>query len=699
MARRETARGSRLTGREIVDAYFAMGMRPVFWPENGDAKGPREPGWQEKVWRPEDWSEGMRVGLMLGTAIAPGRFLLDFDIDWAEGASIAARMLPPTHFVFGRAGKRVSHAFYTCPEPIPSIRYVDADKTLLLEMRCAKSDGTVGLQTMVPPSPWTKDGRMEVLTFARWGEPAHIEATASVGEFGALTAIPMTIARRLGKHGFGHEARLAWAGFMLRAGLKSEDLIAMGEAISGLCDNSETRDVRTVIETTQRAMVSGRKTSGGPSFARIMGDLGPATIARIDEWLGRGQDFVRDKNGRPLAESQENVRRACTMVGWRFSRDAFADRSLMEENGREPVAMDDLSVNRLRLLIDREHRFRPSKEFFRDVLEDTAAENEFHPVRDWLDSLEWDGTKRIDTWVIDFAGARDDEYVRTVSRIFLVAAVRRARRPGAKYDEMPVFESDQGMNKSSALRTLCPKDEWFSDDLPLNVDTKQLIERTLGKWIIEASDLAGKRKTEVEQLKSMMSKQVDGPVRLAYGRLPVERPRGFVLAGTTNKRIYLIDPTGARRFWPIAVGTFDLEGLRAARDQLWAEAAAAEAAGESIRLPERLWPVAAAEQEERREADAWEDEIGAIIEATREGKDGRRRLSSREIWGALGIGIERRDRTGGNRISEIMQKFGFRATKIRAPGESGPQSGYVELGQWTRGKPEEGRDVGRIDEP
>ena len=148
---------------------------------------------------------------------------------------------------------------------------------------------------------------------------------------------------------------------------------------------------------------------------------------------------------------------------------------------------------------------------------------------------------------------------------------------------------------------MCPDEAWFSDDLPLGVDSKQTIERTAGKWLIEASELQGYGKREAELLKGWLSRAVDGPCRLAYARLPVEAPRQFVVIGTTNKLTgYLKDSTGNRRFWPVRVDRFDVAALRRDRDQLWAEAAVRERAGESIRLDPSLYKAAGLEQEARR---------------------------------------------------------------------------------------------------
>ena len=168
--------------------------------------------------------------------------------------------------------------------------------------------------------------------------------------------------------------------------------------------------------------------------------------------------------------------------------------------------------------------------------------------------------------MIKYAGAEDNDYSRAVASITLIAAVRRVVQPGCKFDELLIFESPQGQNKSTALRSLCPHDEWFSDDLPLGVTSKEIIERTGGKWIIEAQELMNMRKAQVEHLKSFLSRQVDGPVRLAYARTPTELPRQFIIIGTTNSTSYLRDATGNRRFWPIKLKLFDVKGIRADRD-------------------------------------------------------------------------------------------------------------------------------------
>ena len=659
-----------MTDRAVVAAYVAAGYRIITWPAIGDTKGPREEGWTTRKYTLADYQEGYRVGLMTGTEISPGKFSADVDIDWQPGSLIAQNLLPPTTFVFGRASKRVSHCFYTTDQPAVSFRYEDPiDKVCLIELRGTKSDGSIGMESMVPPSVWSKDGKREPLVALKFGEANHY-TLAGLKRQVDYSAIGMLLAKHLGKNGFGHEPRLMWAGFLLRAGIPVEDLVKMGEAISVYCNNTEVVDVRRTVESTAARLADTKqKIKGGPSLAKHFGANGKKIISRINEWLGKDQDFIR-ADGKIIKDNAENIKRAVTALGHELSYDEFADKILLDKT--KPI--EDREMSDIWFRIDAEYKFRPTFQFFEKVIKNIGWGNSFHPVKEYLNGLTWDGTPRIDTWLINAAGAEDSLYLRAVNSIVLIAAVRRIREPGCKYDELLVLESSQGLNKSSALRALCPRGQWFSDDLPLNLNSQKMIEATLGKWIIEAADLAGKRKAEVEQLKANLSRQVDGPARLAYAHLPVERARQFIIIGTTNSAAYLTDPTGARRFWPVKVMLFDVAWIVNNRDQLWAEAAVREAKGESIRLKEELWPDAAKHQEERREIDPWEGPIRSVLISLEPGLQGKRRVCTSALWDVLGIETMKRDRYSSLRISEIMQRLGFERSRVRGA------TGDVEVG-------------------
>ncbi len=675
-----------VTSQDIVQSYFDRHFHVVFWPEKGAQKGPTEEGWKTKPYTLADFQTATRVGLITGQEISPGHFLHDVDIDWAAGYKIALEFLPKTEFVYGRASKHVSHCFYTLPDALPRITYVDpVDKRTLIEIRGTKEDGELGWQSMVPPSVWSDEsGTREPLEFRHNGMPSHFENTQHFKQRICLSAIGMLFAKHFGHNGFGHDTRLAWAGYLLRASLPIDDLVRMGEAISTYCNNREVVDVRRSVESTAAALSKdAKKVRGGPALAKILGgDVGKKIITEINKWLGRDSDFIRNSDGVLLKDHQENVRRAIHLLGVELFYQEFAEKILVREQEGVPRVLDDRMLNSVWLRIDREHRFRPSFVFFEKVITDAAYDNSFHPVRDYLNKLVWDQEPRIDRWLTTYGGAEEtaegsetQTYLEAISAIVLIAAVRRVMRPGCKYDEMLVLESKQGLSKSSALRALCPHDEWFSDDLPLNCDAKEIIERTLGKWIIEASDLVGGRKADRDHLKSMLSRQTDGPARMAYAHIPVERPRQFVIIGTTNTAEYLADTTGSRRFWPVRVQRFDVDGITRDRDHLWAEAVVRERNGESIRLPEGLWDAAGEHQEQRREVDAWEEIITHYLEEVDVSSSGRQQSSAEGLWNAIGVPTERRDRGGAKRISEIMQRLGFTRTNVRE-GER-VMTGYV----------------------
>jgi hypothetical protein len=387
------------------------------------------------------------------------------------------------------------------------------------------------------------------------------------------------------------------------------------------------------------------------------------TLGDVRQFFGiRGGDnegFRLDQHDRIVPDDQENIRHAVDLLGVKLSYDNFCHKPFMEAGGIKEV-FSDANTDRLWLLIDERFKFRPGMDFFQRVLNDAARRQRFHPVKDYLAGLVWDGKPRIDDWLVTYGGAKPNEYVSAVGTLVLVAAVRRIKDPGCKFDELLILESGQGFYKSTALKTLCPNVTWFSDDLPLNVDAKQIIERTAGKWIIEAAELSGSKSAHSEHLKAFLSRQVDGPARLAYARNPVEVPRCFMIIGTTNSYSYLKDSTGGRRFWPVYVPKFDIEAMARDRDQLWAEAVVREAQGVSIRLAPYLWEEAGKQQENRRIEDPWEVTLGEAFP-----DDTTHRVDPNDLWDLLQVPIERRTRELSARLSDVMTRLGFRSLTIK----------------------------------
>jgi predicted P-loop ATPase len=387
-------------------------------------------------------------------------------------------------------------------------------------------------------------------------------------------------------------------------------------------------------------------------------------VRQVERAMTATRDFVRAKSGQPFTNFPGNVLIAIEMLGIELTYDAFQDRALIAGLEGEGPKLDDHALRRLRMLIAERFQFMPDKDMFTDVVLDLARQHTFHPVLDYLDGLKWDGVKRIDRWLIDYGGAEDTPFNRAAGALWSVAAVRRVQSPGCKFDELPVGEADQGTNKSSALRILAVKDEWFSDYFPLGKDGKEVIEATQGKWIIEAAELHGMSTAKIEQLKAQLSRQVDS-ARLAYGRLPTDVPRQFVAFSTTNSNRYLTDPTGNRRFWPVKVQRFDLEALRRDRDQFWAEAAAREAEGVSLHLPEELWPVAAVVQAARVEDHPFVAQFEAML-----GDLDNCRFICAEAWDLLGLQPGHMTQANQVNIGNSLRSLGWERKRLRVYGKN-----------------------------
>ena len=277
-----------------------------------------------------------------------------------------------------------------------------------------------------------------------------------------------------------------------------------------------------------------------------------------------------------------------------------------------PRPLRDADVSDLREYVQHYGFSRIGREITHEAVDKRARELAFHPFRQWLDGLVWDGTSRLDNWLAKYLGATGDhEYLNAIGPMFLISMVARVYRPGCKVDYMLVLEGDQGVAKSQACAILAG--EWFSDAMP-DIRHKDASQHHRGKWLIELSELSAFSRADVEALKAFITRDTER-YRPPYGRLEVIEPRQSVFIGTTNRETYIKDETGGRRFWPIPVGWIDLKGLHRDRNQLFAEAAM------RFKRGDHWWPDAAfeqrvirPEQESRYEADPWEGPIAEYID-------------------------------------------------------------------------------------
>ena len=250
-----------------------------------------------------------------------------------------------------------------------------------------------------------------------------------------------------------------------------------------------------------------------------------------------------------------------------------------------------------------------------DAWSEVAVAHAFHPIKDYLNELEWDGQGRIETLLIDYLGAENNECVRAFTRIILVAAVTRIYRPGAKFDYCVVLVGPQGVGKSNIIK--CLGKEWHSDSL-ITVKGKEAYEQLQGAWILEMAELTATKKADIEAVKHFISKSED-TFRVAYGRHNETFKRQCVFFGTTNDYDFLNDPTGNRRFLPIVVnggGSKNMWNDLTVEevDQIWAEAKALHEKGEPLALSKDIEEKAQIIQAAHTQENPFAESIRAYLE-------------------------------------------------------------------------------------
>jgi len=238
----------------------------------------------------------------------------------------------------------------------------------------------------------------------------------------------------------------------------------------------------------------------------------------------------------------------------------------------------DVDINQIEWYLERAYGIRNCK-LIGKALNIIASENHFHPIKNYLEDLKWDGKSRIGDFLPRYLGADKSQYTTEVITLLMQAAIHRIYCPGCKYEIMVCLVGGQGAGKSTLFRFLAIKDEWASDDLR-RMDDENVYRKLQGHWIIEMAEmLATVNARTVEEIKSFLSKQKDN-YKIPYEVHPEDRPRQCVFVGTSNTLDFLpLDRTGNRRFAPIMVHPdrvekHILEDERESRmyiDQLWAE--------------------------------------------------------------------------------------------------------------------------------
>lgn len=292
-----------------------------------------------------------------------------------------------------------------------------------------------------------------------------------------------------------------------------------------------------------------------------------------------------------------------------------------------------------------------------------------HPIRDYLKGLTWDGTPRLDKWLIDYLGCEDSLYTREISKNTLLQAVVRIFRPGCKADHVLILEGAQGIGKSTVVQIL--GGEYYADII-VDPHSRDTVDAMRGAWILEFSEMEVTRRADAEALKAFITRTTDR-CRLAYGKRSVDYPRQCIFIGTINPNAmgeYLVDDSGNRRMWPVTATIIRLDALKRDRDQLWAEAYARFKSGAVSWIEDKhVLREAFEEQEKRRSSDPWTDVIAEYLE-TNEVAVKYGLITAKDLWTYALKGQEVQfQRIHAHRIGNCLRSLGWTYGAHHHPGK------------------------------
>lgn len=341
------------------------------------------------------------------------------------------------------------------------------------------------------------------------------------------------------------------------------------------------------------------------------------------------------------------------------------DNFFFSPTAKKGSLVTDTDTSLLRAFCTKTINFSPSDNNLSDAIIDIAMDIRYHPIKNYLESLRWDGIERLDQWMPLILGCEDNAYTRAVGRKLFVAAVARIYNPGCEFHQLVILEGSQGIYKSRLVRAI--GGEWYAP-IELTVhDRKSMVDTMRGKWILEVEELAGFSKSDVERMKAFLSCPSDR-VRLSYGRRSIDFKRQCVLIGTLNpdgENKYLADIEN-RRFWPIDCGDkkIRLDDFKAIRDQLFAEAIIKYNSGEQLFLDnEEEEIIAKQEQEKRQSVDPWQSIIEGWIEMNSKEFDLNGITTTEILTECLHIPKERINSGLTRRIAKIFKILGWRVKR------------------------------------
>lgn len=321
----------------------------------------------------------------------------------------------------------------------------------------------------------------------------------------------------------------------------------------------------------------------------------------------------------------------------------------------------DYDLSKIAIWIDDVYNLRGSADNVHRAVNFVAEDNAFHPVRDWQNSLVWDGTARLDGLLANYFHTEDTPLHRKFAAGWLIGACARVFDPGCQLDTMMMLIGKQGAGKSRACAALVPTRTWFGDST-FDIGNKDAFINLHGKWIYELAECESLKKAGDEARKAFITSRTDR-YRKPFGRLAEDHPRQVVFVATTNTVEVLTDPTGARRFWTVLVGDPDLAAIHRDRDQLWAEALVRYRAGEPWHLDPEHAALLVEAQRQHEEPEAWE----AVLAPWVDQQEGPFTVED-AMRDGLGLPLERWDGRRRQRVGKALARLGCTKTRPRAEG-------------------------------